>query len=114
MSIKDVVEKIHNASSVQISISEDCWNLLGESASVVKLEGSPSEVYGEALSFISGVKFSYAKTVAIVLFCNPEDSFRMMEAIPTEEISATGYKALYSVCCEARTAGTVEMFIIYN
>lgn len=114
MSIKDIIKKIHNAGSVQISISEDDWNLLGESASIVKLEGTLEEVNSKTLSFIRGKNLSAAETVAIVLFCNPEASLSMIGAIPTEEISKTGLKALYSICCNPIEEGKVEMYIIYK
>ncbi len=114
MTVKDVLEKIDNAESVQISLSAEDWCSLGDDASVLKLEGKPEEVNGEAVSFIKCGNLSDSETMAIVLFCNPEDSFSLISAIPGEEISEIGLKMLYGVCCEPRTIGTVEMFIIYN
>lgn len=114
MTVKDVIKKIDNTESIQISLSAEDWCSLGDDASVLKLEGKPEEVNGQAVSFIRGENLSAAKTVAFVLFCSPEDSLSMMGAIPAEEISTTGLKVLYGVCCEPRTIGTVEMFMIYN
>ncbi len=114
MPVKDVIEKIGNAESVQISLSEEDWNSLGSNASVVKLEGTPEEVNGRTLAFIKSGDLSVAKTLAIVLFCNPGDPFSMLGAIPGEEISAIGSKILYGVCCEKRPLGTVEVYITYN
>ncbi len=67
MTVKDVIEKIGNAESVQISLSEEDWNSLGSNASVVKLEGTPEEVNGRTLAFIKSGDLSVAKTLAIVL-----------------------------------------------
>ncbi len=114
MTVKDVIKKIDNAESIQISLSAEDWCSLVDDASVLKLEGKPEEVNGQAASFIRGEKLSAAKTVAFVLFCNPEDSLSMMSAISAEGISSTGLRVLYGVCCEPRAIGTVEMFIIYH
>lgn len=114
MTVKDVLENIDNAESVQISLSAEDWCSLGDDASVVKLEGKPEEVNGEVVSFIESGNLSDSETMAIVLFCNPKDSFSLIGAIPREEISAIGLKMLYGVYYETRTIGTVEMYIIYN
>lgn len=71
MTVKDVLKKIDNAESVQISLSAEDWCSLGDDASVVQLEGKPEEVNGEAVSFIESGNLSVSETVAIVLFCNP-------------------------------------------
>lgn len=112
MTIKGVFEKIKNAESVEISIPDEDWAPFGENAKVAEFSGSPDAVSDAAKAHIDGGEFKDAQNVATVLFCNPEDSLLMMGAIPADEISATGVKAHYCVCCAPLESGKVEMYLI--
>lgn len=112
MTIKDVIERIHNAESTPISISEDDWKRFDSSASVTRLRGTPEEVKSAVISFIENENLSIAHNMAIVLFCNPDDSIRVMDAVPAEEIYEAGLRPIYSICCSPITADTVELYII--
>ncbi len=112
MTIKDVIERIHNAESALISISEDDLKRFDSSASVTRLQGTPEELKSAVISVVKNENLSIAHTMAIVLFCNPDDSIRVMDAVPAEEIHEAGLRPIYSIYCSPITAGTVELYII--
>lgn len=114
MTIKELREKVNTALSVQISIHDEDWKRLGHDAKVIEVTGTPEEVNRATVKLINDGMLVAAKTVAIVLFANSEDSFQVMGAIPTEDLSASGANLFYGICCNPLESGKVEMYIGHN
>lgn len=112
MKIKEVCERIKKAKSILISISDENWELFDDTARVVDISGPSDDVRVAATALIKNGELVDARTVAIVFFCNPKDSLRVMGAVPAEEIAATGARILYCVCFASLESGNVEMYII--